>query len=118
MTFTRKVQDLWVVSHLGQIGCSEEWNKWLVISFQGKPESKDVLFKGFACPGSGERFFLDDRIVSFSITEGSGDVTDGTALPVILCLKINDLSPVDAFVAMTDDWGCNVQAFQVRQASF
>ena len=37
--------------HLGQVGRSEEWNKWLVICFQGTPESKDVLFKAFTCPG-------------------------------------------------------------------
>ena len=37
--------------HLGQVGRSEEWNKWLVICVQGKPESKDVLFKAFTCPG-------------------------------------------------------------------
>ena len=73
--------------HLGQVGRSEERNKWLVICLQGKPESKDILFKAFTCPVCGERFFLDDSVVPFSITEGSGDVTDGTALSIILCLK-------------------------------
>ena len=58
-----------------------------------KLESEHIFFRAFTCPDWGKSFFLDDRIVLFSITEGSWDVADWTALSIVLSLKENCSKP-------------------------